>query len=343
MSMIQKQIIAGNVNNNSSSILWIKLNNNNSYIVYGSSNIIVICEAETQKIIRTLCGHKANITDLYHIKNENEKEENDNTNNEIHLLSISEDKTMRYWCVSNEILLKSQIFDNISDYPLLKMAAYTTWSNKEIIAVIVNTNMELLIQYLSHHSSENDSDNNNNIIALANTRIKLPSAQMANCIHLIETADNTLLILIGGLDSKIHVKAINLKELRSNNRSSNGNGNSDGEIVQGIIKVTNMGILISHQDWVTGLCSVKTPKKNDYENENEVFIASSSQDRKICIWRLTSNPISETETSCDLNPNIENLSIIHDDEDDENAATAPAAGDDDDADDDDNDDVDDDD
>ena len=319
MSMIQKQIIAGNANNNSSSILWIKSSNNNSYIVYGSSNIIVICEAETQKIIRTLRGHKANITGLHHIKNENEKEEDDNNNNEIHLLSISEDKTMRYWCITNALLLKCQVFDNISDYPILKIDAYTSLSNKEIIVVTVNTNMELFVQYLSHHSSENDNNNNNNnnIKALANTRIKLPAAQMANCIHLIETADDTLLILLGGLDSKIHVKAINLKELRSNNRSSNGNGNSDGEEVQGIIKVTNMGMLLSHQDWVTGLCSIKAPKKNDNENENEVFIASSSQDRKICIWRLTSNPISETETSCDLNQNIENLNIIDDDDDDD--------------------------
>ena len=319
--MIQKQILAGNANNNSSSILWIKINDNNSYIIYGSSNIIVICEAETQKIIKTLRGHSANITGLYHIKNDVEEDFTYFNNNEIILLSTSEDKSLRYWSINMNIHMdaneiKCQVFDNISEYPLLKIAAYSSLSNDEIIVVTVNTNMELFVQYLSHHS--------NDIKALANTNIKLPAAQMANYIHLITTDDDDiLLILLGGLDSKIHVKAINLKDLRSlcnnnniNNINNNNNNDDEGEgVVQGLIKVSDMGMLLSHQDWVTGLCSVKSPYKNS-ESQNEIFIASSSQDRKICIWRLTSNSISEIEVSSDLNDNLEKLNILDNNNDD---------------------------
>jgi elongator complex protein 2 len=138
--------------------------------------------------------------------------------------------------------------------------------------------------------------------------MKFHSHQLPNSSHLTLLSNSIPLLVLGGVDGKVHLYT---SELHSN----------------GTTQFIPVGTLIGHEEWVACLCSKDVDEKTK-------FIASGSQDTKIRIWKIYEQG-TVSNTADDLGTNesktFEEVEGVDDEEeegeevDDENAVakTAP--------------------
>ena len=114
------------------------------------------------------------------------------------------------------------------------------------------------------------------------------------------TSYNSVLLVIGGVDSKVHLRLLPLMQ---------------NDSVMSFATATSLvGVLSGHDDWIRCLTEAAY-MTNSKSNITSLFFASGSQDSKIRIWRVT--PVTTTGAGSTSNVVTEDSFLENDENDDE--------------------------
>ena len=202
------------------------------------------------------------------VLNRNNKEIKDKrTIEENELLSGSTDKSIRYW--------KFDINKNLWECKAVMEGHKDTVTS--IRSLIINDDQLIFVSSSADCTvkvwSQKGLGNAIECIQTLNFGRKMIEA--VALVHIPNT--NSILLAAAGVDTNIHLFISN-----TNNNDNDNNNNNNNNIV-----FNNLLVLSGHYDWIRSL---------DYtiDENNDIYLASSSQDTKIRIWKMTKN---EEETS----------------------------------------------
>jgi elongator complex protein 2 len=278
--------ISGGSNTTSTCCKWISLDDNfydqnrvtDGILVYAMNNIIAIStiyndSKQTPAVLCTLRGHKGFINSIDYIKN----------SNYLYIYSCS-DLTIKIWRCK---------------YSISSLESFCQWHEYQTLLGNFQASIQLLsclsIDQNCHFIVGSDSSGkcvswlckySDSIIPVENgannfsiiDEFKVQSIQMANALNLIKLPtmkSNTITILLvsGCVDSKIHLRATTL----------------DYE-TKTFPVFSYIGSLVGHEEWITSISSY-------CDSDNNILLATGSQDWKVRIWRITATFLLQSENS----------------------------------------------
>lgn len=151
-------------------------------------------------------------------------------------------------------------------------------------------------------------------------KLAFPTSQLPKSLKFAPLVHDTLALVVGGVDSKVHLFVHNISTLSTSTLPG----------------FRGVGNLWGHEEWVTCLDAINVllPSNDGQEKERQeaTFIASGSQDNKIRIWKVVGKAITPTmavalgfgsddtndaATPSTDNNNVTATTVYEDDEDDD--------------------------
>lgn len=254
------QFIGGGANTVGTSVVYFNDVTNLPFLVYSLSNVIAIGHANTHEVSCTLKGHAVRINSIVHVS----YHETD------FIVSFSDDGVGIIWRHGG--LSKNWTL----------VCKFGSTNNPSLIGTAVSSPLGIVITIADISGNYStygyqDTDEKAKFISV----MKVPLTQLPKALHSAVWTPSTLsgsekfvhLLISGGVDSKVHIYC-------SSSSTLEGAANTSSTVVpNGNVLFTSQCALPGHEDWVGSLSSY-------VGEEDEMFIASGSQDTFIRIWKL---------------------------------------------------------
>ncbi|KAJ3677550.1 hypothetical protein LUZ60_003274 [Juncus effusus] len=234
-------------------------------VSFGAQNAVAIFCPESAQILTTLPGHKAVVNCTEWVPNK--KDLHKVGDREIHyLLSGSSDGAIILW----EINPNKRLWNHVMQLPQVHKRGVTCITSlmiSENIAIFASTSSDgiVLISELTLPFTPNGKCQVSCLdsISVGN------KPMVALSLSILPNENNSLLLAMAGLDQKIHIYYSTQNQ-----------------------KFTHACELKGHSDWIRGLdFSLPIfPSQNQNQKNYDIYLASSSQDKSIRIWKLSSSP-----------------------------------------------------
>ena len=295
--------INGGANTVASSACWTRFDypslEAKEIVAYCVDNLIAIVDVSQSIVTETLRGHSKRVNALKSTKH--------------FLVSASEDATVQIWNLNDHGKWKQHaILSGIMRGSIITLSCLDSTSGLLIAASDVTGRVAIWLQR-----------NESNIFSVIQV-VDMPPSQMPHDLHLAEspgsgpvgvdgyhTGDLDVLLFLGGVDSRIHIRTASQQSISNSSVISNSPIAASIETsTEDVFKM--VGVLAGHEEWVTCLTSVASDSRT-------LLLSSGSKDAKIRIWRLhNSSRQSIASNSVDLQQiNGYNKSKIEDEEEEE--------------------------
>lgn len=261
MITISNDFIAGASNTASSCVQFMRAENaksRQSFIVYACHNIVMISNVSESRVVCSLRGHDKRITCIKVIEYDES----------LLIVSGGDDCTIRLW-IHNGLEEITKWYPSILTTMKGSINSVGTTCYGSLSLITFSDITGVVQVWLKNNE-------NINTFSLIDTYSLSPS-QLPCCLHLVAVPlTNSVLQLIGSVDSKIHIRMANFSQYMCFKTTPN------------LFKFC--GFLCGHEEWITCLNSVQI-------SPFQWFIASGSQDTKIRVWRLETNPNSSVSST----------------------------------------------
>lgn len=302
--------ISGAANTVSGCIKWI-VHNNLNLIIFGLNNLVAVSDVESTSIICTLKGHLGRVNTLDFIA----------VNNQLMIFSGSDDSTVKLW-------IYNTISENYCNW--VNLTTITGWHASvlsvstvlhEDILTVTGVDSKGKIKVWSQTLGdildfERSITTNTTEIFIQVDEIVLPTSQLARNIKTAVykssiSFKSDLLLFIGSVDSKIHVYVASFEDLLTIvNQQSSMNAHS-------MRILSSVGSLAGHEEWITSLEIYYGSVDKTVDSSACLTLASSSQDSKIRIWRLTSADVNASASLSFVKSEVKQVQVLDEDDDDE--------------------------
>ena len=269
----QCEFICGAANTVASSICWAQLESADSdsreIVAYCVDNLVAIVDVSKSLVTETLRGHNGRINVLKATKK--------------YLVSASEDATVRLWSMGNDFVWgECAVLAGVMRSSIIALACIDLASGTLVVASDVSGRLAVWFKGVLSQS-----------FAVLQV-VDMPAAQMPHDLHLDQlpalgtesrAAGSILdfpdvLLFIGSVDTRIHVRIASQQAMRSALQSSQERKDLQSTADYSSTGVFNLvGMLAGHEEWVTCLASVRI-------DSSTLLLASGSKDSKIRLWRL---------------------------------------------------------
>lgn len=278
MNSIESIFISGGSNTVANGCKWISLDSDScdqtrvtdGIVVYAMNNIIAIStiykdSKQAPEVLCTLRGHKGRINSIDFINN----------SNFLYIFSCSEDTTIKIWRC-RYVISSLESFSQWSECQTLRgnfQASIVLLSclsiDRNYHFIVGSDSSGKCVSWLCQTTESSIQEEGSSYSCCITDEFKVPSIQMCNALNLLKlpsmnTNNITILLVSGCVDSKIHLRAATL----------------DFETKR-IPEFSYMGSLSGHEEWITSISSY-------CDSDNNILLASGSQDCKVRIWRIAS-------------------------------------------------------
>jgi hypothetical protein len=324
---VESYVLPGAANTVANGALWLQISPTKSVVVYGSSNLLVVYDAESLVVDCTLKGHQSRVNALTSLRNRSANISSDeNVKDILEVISSSDDGTLRVWQLtlgeasSKDFSWKEkQVLDaseSNSGFGKMILDAINI-SNGGSIIVTSDVNGTVFIWYRRHYDC---------IFKLVE-QFECARSQLPHTIKVIslygssinaQEQYDTILLVLGTVDSRILFRTANVFDFDTINSPSITSSSSSSMGSNIIFKPC--GFLSGHEDWITCLADISVMHSNnsgvsDNCNENamsmsianDIYFASGSQDSKIRVWKISllsrknvTNTVQPVKSNADL-------------------------------------------
>ncbi|EGG20140.1 WD-40 repeat-containing protein [Cavenderia fasciculata] len=254
-------IIHSNNNNNNrptsfptcDSISW----GNNGLVAYGAHNFIALLSPSIPKVLATLPGHKDRVNHVQWIPNCTRNTETKQFNNEENeLVSVSSDHTIIIWKrnENNNNTLFS-IKETLKGHSDSVTSCSIVRNDRDGSLLLCSTSTDNTVNIWKRDAGVDS------VFALIQSIEFKPRMMTCSSLGFIP-GTNTAILVLGGVESKIHLYVQDFRK-------------------EGTILFRKVVSLQGHQDWIRCLKFRYIPQTD------ELFLASSSQDNKIRLWKVS--------------------------------------------------------
>jgi len=230
----------------------------NNLAAYGAQNFVAIVDPIKSKVLNTLPAHKDRVNHVIWLPNVLEEYKNRYLSNEIELMSCSSDKTIISWIKDNNTFKVNQILTGHTD----SVTNISTLDFPDGSMLLCSTSADNTVKIWKRLPITKENVEKNEIPKWEIIQSLDFNPRCMECCNFTFIPDTYIPILaLGGLEPKIHIYIQNTD-------------------VSDKIQFKKLMALQGHQDWIKCLSFCTT-------DDGDVVLASSSQDFKIRLWKLS--------------------------------------------------------
>jgi elongator complex protein 2 len=263
--------IAGAANTVSTGTTWIHFQST-TLVIYALSNCVAVADTKLDRVLCTL--RLSQIDDKINVLRTIE----DVQSNSIIVLSGSEKGFLNVWKLSttgNDPTAWTSVYD--ASEMKGAVSTFSTYITSENLLVCV-CDTTGYSKILITNTVFLNPDQQKVTFKLIQS-INFHPQQLPNSVHFMSLSFSCLSLVVGSVDAKLHIYTAAIEDLISTSTNST------------LFK--SSGSLPGHEEWITSLSSIIV-------NQNTTFLASSSQDCKIRLWKFVTqdkpNTVEVTST-----------------------------------------------
>ncbi|EGC32254.1 hypothetical protein DICPUDRAFT_155801 [Dictyostelium purpureum] len=243
----------------------------NGLAAYGAQNFVALFDPIQSKVLATLPGHKDRVNHIVWVPNVTEEYSKRYLAKENEILSCSSDNTIISWREikggSKHQYKVEQVLKGHSD----SVTSISVLDFPDGSLLLCSTSADNTVKIWKREAISKENLENNTLPQWSCIQTIDFKPKCMECCSIAFIPDTHIpIIALGGLEPRIHIFI----------------QNTDSNISQEQpLQFKKLMSLQGHQDWIR--CLSFTTSFNTEENENELILASSSQDFKIRLWKLS--------------------------------------------------------